>query len=404
MSSHVPALAEQAALPASPYKGLAPFEDSELDEQLFFGREHDRDVIAANVVATRLTVLYGPSGVGKSSVLRAGVARELRALPGEPLVVFCDAWSEAPAATLAQAVAAAASIEDGSLSDTIEIAASEHQEIYLLLDQVEEYFVYYGGDPALGDALAELVTRPELPVHVLIAIREDALARLDSFKRQLPGLLANRLQLEHLTVAAGRRAILGPIERFAELAPEGGTITVEPELVEAVLAGVTTGALIGAQRGRGSTKATRARARIETPYLQVVMQRLWEVERETGSDVLRLSTLEELGGPARIVGDHLERALDTLSTPQKEIAARVFNHLVTPSGTKIAHGTHDLAGWVSAPQGRARARASDTRTRADRAPRAQCRLRARVRDLPRRAGRCGARLAGELRGEGGART
>ena len=117
-------------------------------------------------------------------------------------------------------MAAAASIEAASLSDTIEIAALEHQEIYLLLDQVEEYFVYHGGDPALGDALAELVTRPELPVHVLVAIRDDALARLDSFKRQLPGMLANRLQLDHLTVAAGRRAILGPIERFGALAPE----------------------------------------------------------------------------------------------------------------------------------------------------------------------------------------
>ena len=68
------------------------------------------------------------------------------------------------------------------------------------------------------------MTRPELPVHVLVAIREDVLARLDSFKRQLPGLLANRLQLEHLSVDAGRRAILGPVERFgrARAGREGG--------------------------------------------------------------------------------------------------------------------------------------------------------------------------------------
>ena len=57
MSSRMPTRAEPRARPASPYKGLAPFDDSELDEQLFFGREHDRDVIAANVVAARLTVL-----------------------------------------------------------------------------------------------------------------------------------------------------------------------------------------------------------------------------------------------------------------------------------------------------------------------------------------------------------
>ena len=334
----------------SPYKGLAPFEDSELDEQLFFGREHEREVIVANIVAARLTVLYGPTGVGKSSVLRAGVARDLRALAEEPLVVVCDVWSEAPAATIAEAVAAAASVGPGSLSDTVEVAASEHREIYLLLDQVEEYFVYHGGDPALGEALAELVTRPELPVHILVAIREDALARLDAFKRRLPGLLANRLQLEHLSVASGRLAIIGPVERFATLAQDGDAPVVEPQLVDAVLAGVSTTALIGPRRGRGSTASSAAGGRIETPYLQIVMERVWEVEREAGSGVLRQSTLEQLGGPARIVGQHLERALESLTAPQKEVAARVFNHLVTPSGTKIAHGTQDLAGWVGVPE------------------------------------------------------
>ena len=268
MSTRVPILGEKPSHPTSPYKGLAPFEDTELDEQLFFGREHERDVIVANVVAARLTVLYGPTpGIGKSSVLRAGVARDLRALPEEPLVVVCDSWAESPAVALAEAVAGAASIDPVSLSDTIEIAAAEHSEIYLLLDQVEEYFVYHGSDPALGDALAELLTRPELPVHILIAIREDALARLDAFKRRLPGLLANRLQLDHLTLDAGRRAILGPVERFAALAPGEQTLAVEPELVDAVLAGVSTGALLGARRGRGSSGSGDGQARVETPYL-----------------------------------------------------------------------------------------------------------------------------------------
>jgi WD40 repeat protein len=350
VSAHMPAVETRHARPTSPYKGLAAFDDSELDEQLFFGREHERDVIAANVVASRLTVLYGPSGVGKSSIVRAGVARDLRALPEEPLVVICDTWSGAPATALAEAVAGAASIDQRSLSDTIEIATAEHYEIYLLLDQVEEYFVYHGSDPALGDALAELVTRPELPVHVLVAIREDALARLDTFKRRLPGLLANRLQLEHLSADAGREAIVGPVERFAVLAPGEPEVSVEPGLVDAVLAGVSTSALIGATRGRGRAATPRGQALVETPYLQVVMQRIWEVERTEGSDVLRLSTLERLGGPSQIVGEHLERALGTLTPAQQALAAQAFNHLVTPSGTKIAHGTGDLARWLGAPQ------------------------------------------------------
>ncbi len=85
-----------AGVPASPYKGLTPFGDSELDALLFFGRERDGEIVAANVIAARLTVLYGPSGVGKSSLLRAGVARALRELPEEPLVVVFSSWGEDP--------------------------------------------------------------------------------------------------------------------------------------------------------------------------------------------------------------------------------------------------------------------------------------------------------------------
>jgi putative ribosome biogenesis GTPase RsgA len=61
-----------------PYKGLANFDDSEIDARLFFGRDAERDALVANLLASRLTVLYGASGVGKSSLLRAGVAQLLR--------------------------------------------------------------------------------------------------------------------------------------------------------------------------------------------------------------------------------------------------------------------------------------------------------------------------------------
>ena len=84
--------------PTSPYKGLNAFEDTELDALLFFGRERETEIVVANLIASRLTVLYGPSGVGKSSLLRAAVARSLRALPEEPLVVVFSSWSDDPTA------------------------------------------------------------------------------------------------------------------------------------------------------------------------------------------------------------------------------------------------------------------------------------------------------------------
>lgn len=62
---------------ASPYKGLMPY--SEQDAPFFFGRETDRRIILSNLMALRLTLLYGASGVGKSSVLRGRSPRRAAA-------------------------------------------------------------------------------------------------------------------------------------------------------------------------------------------------------------------------------------------------------------------------------------------------------------------------------------
>src|SRR5436305_13831950 len=89
------------APPLSPFKGLAPFEDSELDALFFFGRERERQVLLANLLAARLTVLYGESGVGKSSLIGAAPVRGLRALTDAPIVLR-SAWSREAGSALAE--------------------------------------------------------------------------------------------------------------------------------------------------------------------------------------------------------------------------------------------------------------------------------------------------------------
>ena len=336
---------------ASPYRGLAAFDDSELDALLFFGRESETEIITANLMASRLTVLYGESGVGKSSLLRAGVAHHLRALREPVGVIVFDSWQDDPVAALERVAADAVGIEPApSLADTLEACATVvGGDVYVILDQFEEYFLYHGqtdGPGTFAEEFPAAVGRSGLRASFLVALREDSLARLDHFKGRIPNLFGNYLRLDHLDRAAARSAILGPLEQVNRTASPDARVEIEPELVDAVLDDVTAGKLDLGQAGRGVVREAGQSGRIETPYLQLVMQRLWETEQQAGSRTLRLDALLALGGAQQIVRDHLDDALGSLAPGEKDVAAAVFNHLVTPSGTKIAYGVRDLANYA----------------------------------------------------------
>jgi WD40 repeat protein len=345
-------------LTVSPFKGLAPFDDSERDQAFFFGRDRETEVICANLMASRLTVLYGETGVGKSSVLRAGVAQELRRKAGAHAVVLFDNWKDDPAAGLNAAISKAAGVRATStLADTLEAGAAQvGGDVFVVLDGFEEYFLYHEDETGPGtfqEEFPEAIRRPRLRASFIVSLREDSLARLDRFKASIPGLFANYLRLDHLDRAAGREAILRPVEQYNRLVDPGAEVSVEPELVEAVLDQVATGKLALAPAGRGMVGDgdDDADSRVETPFLQLVMERLWGAERDAGSLTLRRSTLDELGGAERIVRTHLDRALASLTPAQRDLASSIFNQLVTPSGTKIAHAQPDLARYAGAVDG-----------------------------------------------------
>jgi WD40 repeat protein len=353
----------------SPYKGLTPFDDSDLDAHFFFGRERECELIEANLMASRLTVLYGETGVGKSSVLRAGVAHHLRGQarvnleergePGFAVLVF-DSWRDEPVEALRSAVSDVVTValggelpvpdEENSLTDSLRIWQEILDgDLYVILDQAEEYFLYHGGEDGVGTFAVdfpEVVNSADLRVNFLLAVREDALAKLDVFRARIPGVLGNYLRLEHLDPPAARAAIVQPIAEYNRRVAEEDAVDIEPGLVEAVLDQVVAGKVGIGQLGRGAVEGGNGVVRIETPYLQLVMQRLWDEERKRGSHMLRPETLRELGGAEQIVRTHVDEALIGLTSGEKDVAARLFDHLVTPSGTKIAHQVGDLAKYA----------------------------------------------------------
>lgn len=359
-------------VPECPYVGLVPFDES--DAPYFFGRQRECNLIVANLTASRLTLLYAASGVGKSSVLRAGVLPRLRQIAAESYddlgapdtaVVYIREWSLAPLDTIATEVLRAVSRVPGAAP--VEVPGPPHlgvpwlrdvlqcsgvAAVYLVFDQFEEYFLYHPDDRGEGGLTSELgriLSTRDLPVNVLLSIREDALATLDRFKGRVPHLYDNYLRLAHLGRDAAREAIEGPRKHYNEVMPPDSTMDIQPELIEALLDQVRARHLVVAPEGMPSGGTAKGRNDIEAPYLQLVLTRLWEAERASGSSVLRRSTLDELGGAQTIVHAHLNTVMAGLSPEQLEIAAAVFRYLVTPSGSKIALTAENLADWSGVP-------------------------------------------------------
>ncbi len=358
---------------SSPYRGLEPY--TEDDWEYFFGRERECDIISANLTASRLTLLYGASGVGKTSVLRAGVAHQLarhardnRATYGTPehaIVVF-STWRDDPIASLQASIAAAVADALGeppvespavsaSLIDVLPAwSACVGGDVLIILDQFEEYFLYHGHEQGPGTfdyEFPRVVNRPDLQVNFLIGIREDALARLDRFKGRVPDLFANYLRLEHLDRDAAQQAIERPLRQYNH--SHGGLqISIEAALTDAVLNDLANTDNARDEAGRGMLGLRDERQLIDPSYLQVVMTRLWLEEVRAGSSILRLETFEGLGTAHDILETHLDETMRGLDEDHRASAAAMFHHLVTPSGSKIAHNARDLAGYAAVDQER----------------------------------------------------
>ncbi len=255
--------------------GLVPFDEK--DAAYFFGRERETDLIVANLTASRLTLLYAPSGVGKSSVLRAGVLPALHhidddsyddlGIPGAA-VAYVSTWRDAPLESVAAAVSVAVShvtgasamdagamdagaMDAGAGAPTLSVdwlrevlRQSRVSTLYLILDQFEEYLLYHPADhgrEGLTTELGRILSARDLPVNVLLSIREDSLAGLDRFKGQVPHLFGNYLRLAHLSRHAAQAAIEGPLDRYNQVVPPDRRMSIEPGLIVTLLDQVRTG-------------------------------------------------------------------------------------------------------------------------------------------------------------------
>jgi WD40 repeat protein len=268
-----------------PFKGLASFDVD--DAGVFFGRERLVAEMVARLTGAPLMGIVGPSGSGKSSVLRAGLLAALAAgvLPGS------ERWALAllrpgahPTSALEQAVAEAAA----------------RGRLVIAVDQFEEVFTACRDESeraAFVDALVGSAVDPRRRALVLVAVRADFYGRCAAYPELSRLLGANHVLVGSMGDDELRRAIELPARRAG--------LRVEPELVDALIAGV--------EGERGAL-----------PLLSTALLELWQ--RRDGR-MLRLSAYEQVGGVHGAVARLAESAYERLEPPQRDVARQILLRL-----------------------------------------------------------------------------
>ncbi|MET9348374.1 WD40 repeat domain-containing protein [Streptomyces termitum] len=277
---------DPGAAPA-PYRGLARFETGDID--LFFGRDRTTGDLADLVRAKPFTVLSGPSGSGKSSLLRAGLIPRLRHLPesgGRPSVIRVLTPGPRPAATHA-----------GLLDPAAAVPRS-----LLIVDQFEELFTLCADGAERTRFVRGLLdtTRPERGGRVLIAIRADFYGHLARDRALADAAGAGTLLLGPMNQEELREAITKPAATRGHLVEKALTARIIGEL----------------DRQPGG--------------LPLMSHALLETWRRRHGRTLTTSAYDETGGMAGAIARTAEDCYDRLTPAQRRTARRLLLRLVTP--------------------------------------------------------------------------
>ena len=336
-----------------PYKGLQPYEEENQD--IFFGRETEREILIDKIFSNKLTLLFAGTGVGKSSLLQASVLSELKRPDRENLdVVYYKDWVSGPLSELKKTViqtlqkqgkvSADYDYEDDvSLKAFLQICSTFASEpLVVMLDQFEEFFQYQRYQEGFHDfvrELAESVNDRETPVVFVISMREDFALELNEFKEHLPTtLFENYFRLEKLEIDKAKEAIERPVKKVGFQYESGLLDEILRDLAEREK-----------ERRFGKTSTPFSKdipAYVEPPYLQIVCRHLWEAEQRNPERIIRKKAYLESGRAKGFVDSYFEEVMTKFSPAEKSIASRSFNHLITPYGTKMAYPIRELSSLI----------------------------------------------------------
>jgi len=318
LAALLPTLTRDALIPLTsrnPYLGLRAFDES--DRDLFFGR----DELTAKLVSrfavpnNRLLAVVGPSGSGKSSVIRAGLVPALRsgAIPGSEAWYFTamtpgprpfDALAAAISRIAVNPIPNAAGemrADPASLNGIVKRAVDPDSAVFLVIDQFEELFAQ-AQDPADCDRILELLavttTAAESCLRIVVGLRADYFDRPLAHPR-FGEVIGDAVEsIAPLTASELEQAIIGPARQAG--------LTVETGLEARIIADV-----MGQPGG--------------LPLLQHALSELFDCRSGT---TLTMAAYETVGGVAGALARRAEDTYTSLESAPAVATKAILLHLV----------------------------------------------------------------------------
>ncbi|MCP4109426.1 MAG: tetratricopeptide repeat protein [Desulfobacteraceae bacterium] len=226
------------------YPGSRPFQDTDPDRRLYFGREHEKESLFHMILGQRLVVLYSKSGMGKTSLLNAGVTELLRGREFFPMVIRLYTSEHDPFQAVYNEIQNSVEQSEKIVESRLEQKKTLWEyfkclELWgpddilltpvLIFDQFEELFTLHvpevrkvfieqfadlvknripGDLPESGGQPLYTETPPN--VKIVISIREDFLGHLEELSRDIPDILHNCFRLLPFNREQAAQAIVNP--------------------------------------------------------------------------------------------------------------------------------------------------------------------------------------------------